>query len=290
MRPLRSITGAIAVLEVCKSMKTRVITALTLLPLLLFVVLGAPKIYTAILFALMAAIAAYELLTGTGLVKHMRLCAYSGVCAFWCVLWCGLNIGYPWLLLGILILWVAVFAEMMASEMKLGFDMAAVSIVSGVVLPLLFGAIVRLHAMEQGRFYILIPFVLAFLSDTGAYFTGLSFGKHKLAPVISPKKTVEGVIGGVAGAVLGMLLYCAVLQLFFKFQVNYFYAVIYGILGSAAGVFGDLCFSVIKRQTGIKDYGKLFPGHGGILDRFDSMMVVAPLVEVLILLLPVVVK
>ena len=144
--------------------------------------------------------------------------------------------------------------------------------------------------MEQGRFYILIPFVLAFLSDTGAYFTGLSFGKHKLAPVISPKKTVEGVIGGVAGAVLGMLLYCAVLQLFFKFQVNYFYAVIYGILGSAAGVFGDLCFSVIKRQTGIKDYGKLFPGHGGILDRFDSMMVVAPLVEVLILLLPVVVK
>ena len=132
--------------------------------------------------------------------------------------------------------------------------------------------------------------MLAFLSDTGAYFAGLKFGKHKLAPVISPKKTVEGVVGGVLGAVLGMVIYCAVLNLGFQFRVNYLYAVVYGILGSAAGVFGDLCFSVIKRQTGIKDYGNLFPGHGGILDRFDSMMVVAPLVEVLMLIIPVVVR
>lgn len=175
----------------------------------------------------------------------------------------------------------------MASQMKLGFEKCAVCFVGGVLLPLLLGAIVRLHAMEQGRFYILIPFVLAFLSDTGAYFAGLKFGKHKLAPVISPKKTVEGVVGGVVGAIVGMLVYCLVLNLAFQFQVNYLYAVLYGIVGSAAGVFGDLCFSVIKRQTGIKDYGNLFPGHGGILDRFDSTMVVAPLVEILMMLLPV---
>lgn len=268
-------------------MKTRVITAAVLLPLLLLVVLAAPKIFTAILFAAMSAIAAYELLAGTGLVKHPRLCAYTALSACWCVLWCGLGIGYAWLLLGILLFWVAVFAEMMASEMKLAFDKAAVCLAGGIILPLLFGAIVRLHSGPQGRFFILIPFVLAFLSDTGAYFAGLKFGKHKLAPLISPKKTIEGVIGGVLGAIAGMLLYCAVLGLFFKFDVNCLYAVIYGILGSAAGVFGDLCFSVIKRQTGIKDYGNLFPGHGGILDRFDSMMVVAPLVEVLMLLLPV---
>lgn len=268
-------------------MKTRVITAVVLLPLLLLIVLAAPKIFTAILFAAMAAIAACELLTGTGLVKRPRLCIYSAVSAFWCVLWCGLGIGYPWLLLGILVFWVAVFAEMMVSQMRLGFDKAAVCFAGGILLPLLFGAIVRLHGNTQGRFYILIPFVLAFLSDTGAYFAGLKFGKHKLAPVISPKKTIEGVVGGVLGAVVGMLLYCVILNLAFKFQVNYLFAVLYGILGSAAGVFGDLCFSVIKRQTGIKDYGKLFPGHGGILDRFDSMMVVAPLVEILIMLLPV---
>ena len=271
-------------------MKTRVITAVALLPLLLLVVLAAPKIFTALLFAAMAAIAAYELLSGTGLVKEFRLCLYSAVSAFWCILWCGLSISYAWLLLGVLVFWVLIFAEMMASQMQLGFDKAAVCMVAGVIIPLLFGAIVRLQGHAQGRFYILIPFVLAFLSDTGAYFAGLRFGKHKLAPVISPKKTVEGVFGGVLGAIVGMVIYCAILQIFFQFRVNYLYALIYGVFGSAAGVFGDLCFSVIKRQTGIKDYGNLFPGHGGILDRFDSTMVVAPLVEILMVLLPVAVK
>lgn len=270
-------------------MKTRVIAAVVLLPLLLIVVLAAPKVCTAILFGLMAALAAYELLSGTGMVKHVRLWVYTAVSALWCVLWCGLGVGYAWLLLGILVFWVVLFGEMMASNMKLGFDKIAVSLVGGVVLPLLFASVVRIHGDEKGRFYILIPFVLAFLSDSGAYFAGLKFGKHKLAPVISPKKTVEGVIGGVLGAVVGMVIYCLVLEVFFSLEANYFYAVIYGILGSAAGVFGDLCFSVIKRQTGIKDYGNLIPGHGGILDRFDSMMVIGPLTEVLLLLLPVVV-
>ena len=268
-------------------MKTRVITAVVLLPLLLLVVLAAPKIFTAILFAAMAAIAAYELVTGTGIVKNARLCIGTAISAFWCVLWCGLEIGYAWLLLGVLLFWVFLFGNMMASQMALQFEKVAVCLVGGVILPLLFGAVVRLHNEAHGRFYILIPFVLAFLSDTGAYFAGLKFGKHKLAPVISPKKTIEGVVGGVFGAILGMVIYCIILQNCFGFQVNYFYAVLYGILGSAAGVFGDLCFSVIKRQTQIKDYGNLFPGHGGILDRFDSMMVVAPLVEILMMLLPV---
>ena len=271
-------------------MKTRIIAAVVLLPLLLLVVLAAPKCCTAILFGLMAAVAAYELLAGTGIVKSLRLGIYSMVSAFWCVLWCGLGLGYAWLLLGILIFWVVLFAEMMRSQMKLPFEKVAVCLVAGGVLPMLLAALVRIHSTDNGRFFILIPFVLAFLSDTGAYFAGLKFGKHKLAPVISPKKTVEGVAGGVLGAVIGMCVYCLILQVFFEFKVNYLFALVYGVLGSAAGVFGDLCFSVIKRQTGIKDYGNLIPGHGGILDRFDSMMVVGPLTEVLLLLLPVAVK
>jgi len=155
-----------------------------------------------------------------------------------------------------------------------------------VILPLLFGSVVRIHSGDNGRFFILIPFAMAFSSDTGAYFAGLKFGKTKLAPVISPKKTVEGVVGGVLGAMAVMLIYCLVLQVFFKLKPNYLYALLYGLLGAGAGVFGDLCFSVIKRQTGIKDYGNLIPGHGGILDRFDSMMVVGPLAEILLILLP----
>ena len=267
-------------------MKTRIIAAVALLPLLLLIVLAAPKICTAILFGAMAAIAAYELLTGTGLVKHPRLNIYAMVMALWCSLWCGLRLGYSCLLLSILLYWVVLMAEMMVSEMKLSFQNVALCIVAGVLLPLLLSSLVRIHSWEKGRHFIFVPFVFAFLSDTGAYFAGLKFGKHKLAPVISPKKTVEGVIGGVIATILGMVIYCVVLQFGFKMQANYLLAVLYGLVGSLTSVFGDLCFSVVKRQTGIKDYGNLIPGHGGILDRFDSMMLAGPLAEVLLLLLP----
>lgn len=267
-------------------MKTRIIASAVLLPILLLIVLAAPKVFTAILFGCMAVIAAYELLSGTGLVKNLRLCIYSMLNAFWCVLWSGLKIGYVWLLLGILFLWVLLFAEMMRCGMKLTFDKSAICLVGGILLPLLMGSLVRIHTWEKGRFFILIPFVIAFLSDTGAYFAGMKFGKHKLSPTISPKKTVEGVVGGVLGAVVGMVIYSWVLQTFFAFRVNYLLAVLYGAVGSAGAVFGDLCFSVIKRQTGIKDYGNLIPGHGGILDRFDSMLIVGPMAEILLLLLP----
>jgi phosphatidate cytidylyltransferase len=115
----------------------------------------------------------------------------------------------------------------------------------------------------------------------------MRFGKHKLAPVVSPNKTIEGMVGGIAAAVISTILYCLLLQLVEGFRINYFSAFLYGVLGAGIGAFGDLCFSIIKRQTGIKDYGDLIPGHGGVLDRLDSMMTVAPLVEMLLILLPV---
>ena len=267
-------------------MKTRIIAAVALLPLLLLIVLAAPKFCTAILFGAMAAIGAYELLSGTGLVKELRLNVYAMLMAFWCCLWCGLGLGYGWLVLSILVFWVALMAEVMVSQMKLPFSKVAICFVGGVILPMLLSSLVRIHSWEKGRYLIFVPFVFAFLSDTGAYFAGLAFGKHKLAPVISPKKTVEGVVGGVIATVIGMLIYCFVLKTACSLQPNYLVAVFYGLAGSLISVFGDLCFSVVKRQTGIKDYGNLIPGHGDILDRFDSMMLAGPLAEVMLLLLP----
>ena len=271
-------------------MKTRILAAAALLPLLLIVVLVLPTVWTAVLFGLMAAIGAYELLWGTGLVRQPRLIAYSAVMAFLTAIWSHIGPSYPAMLIGILVFSAALYGEMLASKGKLAYEKLMICMAGGVLIPFLLTALVRLHSGANGRFLILIPFVLAFLSDTGAYFAGRAFGKHKLAPVISPNKTVEGVVGGVLGAIVGMLLYCLVLELVFDFQVNYIYALIYGLVGSLAAVFGDLSFSAIKRQTGIKDYGNLIPGHGGILDRFDSMTLVAPLTEVLMLLIPVVVK
>ncbi len=271
-------------------MKTRIIAAAVLIPLLLVFLFVLPTFYTALLVAVMAAVAAYELLWRTGLVKLPRLVGYTAGMAFLTVLWSHYGMDYAAGLLGILIFTVALYGEVLLSHAKLPYKSLAICFMGGVLVPFLLAALVRILDGDNGRFLIVTPFVLAFMSDSGAYFAGRFLGKHKLAPVISPNKTVEGVVGGVLAAMVGMVLYGLILQLAFDFKVNYIYALVYGLVGALAAVFGDLSFSAVKRQTGIKDYGNLIPGHGGILDRFDSMSVVAPLAEALLLLLPVAVK
>lgn len=110
----------------------------------------------------------------------------------------------------------------------------------------------------------------------------MAFGKHKLAPVISPKKTVEGAIGGVVGAAVLTVIYGAAVSAFTTLTLSVPLCLAAGILGAVLGQIGDLSFSIVKRKSGIKDYGKIFPGHGGVLDRFDSVIFVAPLVELLL--------
>ena len=271
-------------------MLKRIVVSVILLPLLLLVLLWAPKICTALLFAALAGIAAWELLAGTGLVKEIRPVIYTVIIAalvpVWSYFGCNGALGEA----GALVFFVLLFMEMMISQMKVKFEKLALCIVAGLLIPYLLSSLTRILSPDGGRYAVLIPFIVAFLSDSGAYFIGCRFGKHKLAPTISPNKSVEGVAGGIAFGVIGMLLYTGIMQLIFKCQVNYGYALVYGVLGSLAGVFGDLCFSVIKRQTGIKDYGNIIPGHGGVLDRFDSMLTVGPLIEILLITLPVVVK
>jgi len=270
-------------------MKTRLISAAVLLPILLIVLLALPEVVTAILVGAMAALGAYELLYPTGLVRNTRLVIYCMVFAFLVCIWCHLDMEHAWGLLGILALLSALFAEMMVDHVKVSFEKVVYCLVAALLIPFLFASLIRIINGENGRLAIVIPLILAFIPDSGAYFAGRYFGKHKLAPVISPKKTIEGAVGGAAVAVVGMLLYAFIMDIAFTVEVSYTAALIYGVLGAAADVFGDLMFSSIKRQTGIKDYGNLIPGHGGILDRFDSMLMVAPLTEVLLLLVPVVV-
>lgn len=271
-------------------MRKRILTAVILVPVLLAVLFAAPKIVTAVMVSVLAAFAAYELLVGAGYVRHIRLVAYSAAAAFLMPIVAYFGRGSIWELLLVLAFFGALFGEMMLSHIKVRFEKVCICLAAGLLVPYLLSSLVHIILMENGRYLILIPFVAAFLSDSGAYFIGCKYGRRKLAPVISPNKSVEGVIGGLGFAVAGMLLYTLILDLAFGFQTNYLLAILYGVLGTAAGVFGDLCFSVIKRQTGIKDYGKLFPGHGGVLDRFDSVVVVCPLIEILLTLLPVVTR
>ena len=131
------------------------------------------------------------------------------------------------------------------------------------------------HGNEEGKFIYLLVFFGAWISDTFAYFTGRFMGKTPLAPEISPKKTVEGSIGGVLANMIGFAGYAIVLRTYFEVEANILFFAILGALFSAVGQFGDLFASAIKRHYGTKDYGKLFPGHGGVLDRFDSTLAIA---------------
>lgn len=269
-------------------MKTRIIAAAVLVPVLLLMVLVVDKIFAAIAMGLILAIAAYELLYRTRLVTRPRLVLYSAAMAFATAMWSYFESVHAYYLLIIMVFFIALFAEIMMDHVKIRIEMIGLCFVAGMVIPYMLSALVRILVLNLGRYYILIPFVVAFMSDAGAYFVGMKFGHHKLAPVVSPNKTIEGVVGGLAGAMIGMLIYAAILAWPLKFDVNWGAAILYGLIGSCAGTFGDLCFSVIKRQTGIKDYGNLIPGHGGALDRFDSLVMVAPLMEALLLIAPLV--
>ena len=271
-------------------MKTRILVAAVGLPLLLVVLLVPTPIPTAVTVALMCIIGAYELMFNTGLAKHIRLLVYACVMAIGICVWSVTGTSHTLGRLFAILFLIALFAEMLAAHTNLKLRTVCVALLAGAVIPYLLSALIRIRCFENGAFYVLVPLILSMVPDSGAYFVGKAMGKHKLAPVISPKKTVEGAIGGLIAGALAMVLYGLILQLFFKFSVNYFFAVCFGLIGSAVSVFGDLSFSVIKRQTKIKDFGNLLPGHGGILDRFDSTSFVAPVTEVLLLLIPFAVK
>ena len=193
-------------------MKTRIIAAAVLVPVLFLIVLVAPESAAAAILGILLAIASYELLYRTGLVKHPRLVVYSSAMAFALSMWSYFGAVRAYFVLMLMVYAMVLFAEMMLDHIKVHFETICMCFVSGVIIPYLLTSLIRILTMDIGRYVILIPFIVAFMSDAGAYFVGLKFGKHKLAPVVSPNKTIEGVFGGLAGATIGMLIYTIILD------------------------------------------------------------------------------
>ena len=131
------------------------------------------------------------------------------------------------------------FSEVMLDHVKVSVEAVGLCTLGGYLIPLLLSSLIRILVGENGRYFILLPFTVAFLSDAGAYFVGLRFGRHKLAPVVSPNKTIEGVLGGLGFALVGVLIYALILNLALKFRVNYGAAILYALAGSGVGVMGD---------------------------------------------------
>lgn len=270
-------------------MKTRVLTAAIGIPLLLLLVFAAPIWAFGIIWGVACMIAAYELLHCALPDAPKRIYASSMVCAFFFPVSFSMGFEIRWSIWIILLLFFIFSLELILSfhgEKRLTLEMVALSMLAGVILPMMLSTLARIGREPfSGRARMFLPFVIAFASDAGALFAGLAFGRHKLAPHVSPNKTIEGSVGGVICGALCTLLYGLILKAS-GLEVNLLSLTGFGLLGSLISQLGDLTFSAIKREYGIKDYGNILPGHGGVLDRFDSLCYLAPLTEFWMLIAP----
>lgn len=284
-------------------MKQRVITAVVLLALLAVVVWQINTPVLVLVIAFLAAVAANEIMrcvkventfirvVATGYAACVPFFASAKALTPWVseAVWgkvIGAVPGVVYLIALVLVLLLA----MLNGYAYTTFEDVAVSVFAGALVPFGFSVFIRLRDMFQieqfGIYLIFYGLICALATDSGAQLAGMAFGKHKMSPNISPKKTVEGAIGGLIFSLIlnavAMILYNRLAD--FKmdeFAVTVLLAACLPV--SFLGMMGDLSASVLKRNFGVKDFGKIFPGHGGVMDRFDSSMFTLPVTYALAL-------
>lgn len=261
-------------------MKQRVITAVVAIGLFLPLLFWLPAICLTLAMGALCAVGVWELLYATHSCPKHPFLWISCAAAFLVPL----TVSRPhpdlfWLLLTALAYMIAGFACAVFDHEHITYDMLGKGVLAAILLPMMFASVLRIRNGENGALLVLMPWITVWTCDSAAMLVGRALGRRKLAPYVSPKKTVEGTLGGLVFAMAACGLYAFVMQRFFALEMGYLPAVLYGAVGSSLGQLGDLSLSVIKRGAGIKDYGRLFPGHGGVWDRFDSILFAAPVFE-----------
>lgn len=168
----------------------------------------------------------------------------------------------------------------------LGFGDVSAVFMSVTYVAVSFTSMSLTRYMSNGVYIFVLVFVAAWMCDIFAYFTGRIFGKHKLAPHLSPKKTVEGSLGGILFAVIGCVLYGLIVAGVTELHANYLVLAMIGLILSVISQIGDLWASLIKREYGIKDYSRMLPGHGGVMDRFDSILAISTVLMAVCMVFP----
>lgn len=265
--------------------KQRVITG----ALFAIIFIGAMLLMNTIVFpifiAILSAIAVCEIAKAVGL-KNRLIMAMSLALSVLVPFLFQFRINIPFSVFGGVYV-VAILIMMLLQYEKTQFVHAVIAIFASVCIPYSFSVMIIFRDIEyyiegykqiDGIYLLIFAFFASWMTDIFAYFVGSKLGKHKLCPKISPKKSVEGAIGGVVGAVLLNVLLLFVFKRFFGGGAGFSYVVVIviSVILSIVSMFGDLAASTIKRNFGIKDFGKLLPGHGGIMDRFDSALFVLP--------------
>lgn len=266
-------------------MKTRVLTGIcigvVLAPILIFSHTWAYPIF----LSLLAAIGVYEMhkCTGTAYITTLLPALIVSLVMPVCARFYGseqsfLNFAYKMIML----LFFLMFVSAVFSKGKRSITDVGLTFVMDFYMIMSFSSLVLLRDFENGRFIFGLVFISSWVTDIFAYFTGRLFGKHKLIPDVSPKKTVEGAIGGLVFCVASFVIYgFAVSKFVENINVRLSAFALVGLVMSVISQCGDLIFSLVKRKYGVKDYGKILPGHGGIMDRFDSVIATAPFVLIL---------
>lgn len=267
-------------------MKQRVITATIGIIIAIVVLILHKTIVYPIVVALIAAFSVHEILTVAG-CGHKDFPGHHAMCMGFAVVvpmvkWFG--IPEIWCLFAASLIVFIMFAGYVYDHKKLPFGKLAIMVTVTCLVTLSVTCLVSLRNMDSvhGICYVVMALMSAWIPDSGAYFVGTACGKTKLCPEISPKKTVEGAVGGiiVTGIVFAIygLCYQLVMDRFYdiQFTVNYIPLVIITMIAAPISMIGDLSASLLKREYGVKDYGNLLPGHGGVADRFDSVYFVLP--------------
>lgn len=260
-------------------MKQRILTAFIMLAIFIPVIAFSGTFVFVIAGAVCSVIAVYEMLCCTGQKKNAFLSIPALIYAASGPLLSRTRFSTSYgvfLTITIIFLFYLMFAHIFLTKKVRTHDISVVFMTS-VYITVSFTSIIKLRDIPDGGEYFYIFIIIgACITDIFAYFGGKFFGKHKLCPDVSPKKTIEGAISGVIFCSLFFVLYAFILSKFTHLSPNYFIILVMGAIISVISQFGDLAASAIKRDYGVKDYGKLFPGHGGILDRFDSIIAVSP--------------
>ena len=259
-------------------MKQRLLVAAIGVPLLILVLVFLPPLATAFLVVAIAGAAAYELLH-TACKQPKRLYIITICCAALIVLLLALGTAVTETLIYAFLYVMCLFllaVRTHGTESAIPFTDVAVCIVAAFLFPAMYSCIALLR--NVGPAFVLMPFVVAFIGDSFSMLGGMAFGHKKFAPNVSPNKTWAGFIAGPIGSALGMVLLCLVYKWAWSMELPIWYFALVGIVANLFGQLGDLSTSLIKREAGIKDYSHIFLTHGGVLDRFDSILFIAPVV------------
>jgi len=190
-----------------------------------------------------------------------------------------MKLDYYFLMPVLLVIFISIFCVEILSG-NVGIQRGSAMLFGLIYVPVMFGYLFLFENLQNGVYYLWMIFVIAFSTDTAAYYVGRAIGKTNFAPKVSPKKTIAGSVGGIIASGVCIIIYGAILGKFFGFILPWYLYLGLGIVASIAGQCGDLTASMIKRRVKIKDFGRVLPGHGGILDRFDSILFIIPLIYI----------